>query len=366
MQLTVLQERELGFRAQQPYRRIVLLPLLSGLGTGLALIVAIGVQNAYLLRLAVSAGVRVVVAAVVVCAASDAILILAGVLGVGAVVERFPAVLVVVRFIGAAFLVTYGVLAARRASRPSGEALRLEEAADDGVPVGVTSQRAAGPTDACNAAVTDPHHASGVTGPHHAVAARRDATVTDPHDATTDVRVEAITDPRHTTGVTDPHPTTVAADRYDAAATDTRHVTGATGVTDPHPTTVAADRYDAAAVSATTSPSRAARSTRTVPPGRVPTIRATVATMLVLTWANPHVYLDTLVFLGSVANQQGPTERWPWTAGAVLASCLWFAAVGFGGRLLRPLFAKPLTWRVFDGLVAVVMLGFGIALVVGA
>ncbi len=337
MQLTVLQERELGFRAQQPYRRIVLLPLLSGLGTGLALIVAIGVQNAYLLRLAVSAGVRVVVAAVVVCAASDAILILAGVLGVGAVVERFPAVLVVVRFIGAAFLVTYGVLAARRASRPSGEALRLEEAADDGVPVGVTSQRAAGPTDACNAAVTDPHHASGVTGPHHAVAARRDATVTDPHDATTDVRVEAITDPRHTTGVTDPHPTTVAADRYDAAA-----------------------------VSATTSPSRAARSTRTMPPGRVPTVRATVATMLVLTWANPHVYLDTLVFLGSVANQQGPTERWPWTAGAVLASCLWFAAVGFGGRLLRPLFAKPLTWRVFDGLVAVVMLGFGIALVVGA
>lgn len=302
-----MQERELGFRTQQPYRRIVLLPLLSGLGTGLALIVAIGVQNAYLLRLAVSAGVRVVVSAVVVCAASDAVLILAGVLGVGAVVERFPAVLVVVRFIGAAFLVTYGVLAARRALRPSGEALRLEEAADDDgvpVPVGVTSQHATGAADTCDATASDPHHASGVTDPHHA--------------------------------------------------------------SGPHPTTVAADRYDAAAVSATTSPSRAARSTRTAPPGRVPTVRATVATMLVLTWANPHVYLDTLVFLGSVANQQGPTERWQWTAGAVLASCLWFAAVGFGGRLLRPLFAKPLTWRVFDGLVAVVMLGFGIALVVGA
>ncbi len=88
--------------------------------------------------------------------------------------------------------------------------------------------------------------------------------------------------------------------------------------------------------------------------------------MLLFTWANPHVYLDTLVFLGSVANQQGPADRWWWTAGAVLASCLWFGALGFGGRLLRPLFAKPLTWRVFDGLVALVMLGFGATLALGA
>lgn len=111
-----------------------LLPLLSGLGTGLALIVAIGVQNTYLLRLAVSAENRVVAAAVVVCAVSDALLIVAGVLGVGAVVERFPVALLVVRFVGAAFLLTYGVLAARRALRPSGDAMRVaDEAADDGV-----------------------------------------------------------------------------------------------------------------------------------------------------------------------------------------------------------------------------------------
>jgi len=238
-----------------------LLPLLSGLGTGLALIVAIGVQNTYLLRLAVSAGLRVVAAAVVVCAASDALLIVAGVLGVGAVVERFPVALLVVRFVGAAFLLTYGVLAARRALRPSGDAMRVaDEAADDGV-VGASA-------------------GAGV-------------------DATTG--------------------TTVAAGR-----------------------------------------------TRTAPPGQVVTMRTAVLTMLVFTWANPHVYLDTLVFLGSVANQQGADDRWLWTIGAVTASCLWFGALGFGGRLLRPLFERPLTWRVFDGLVAVVMLAFGALLLVGA
>jgi L-lysine exporter family protein LysE/ArgO len=246
-----------------------LLPLLSGLGTGLALIVAIGVQNTYLLRLAVSAGLRVVAAAVVVCAVSDALLIVAGVLGVGAVVERFPVALLVIRFIGAAFLLTYGVLAARRALRPSGDAMRVaDEAADDGV-VGASADADAG--------------------------------------AGVGAGVEA------TTG------TTVAAGR-----------------------------------------------TRTAPPGQVVTIRTAVLTMLVFTWANPHVYLDTLVFLGSVANQQGADDRWLWTIGAVAASCLWFAGVGFGGRLLRPLFEKPLTWRVFDGLVAVVMLAFGVLLLVGA
>ncbi|QCR44761.1 amino acid transporter [Curtobacterium sp. SGAir0471] len=256
-----------------------LLPLLAGLGTGLALIVAIGVQNAYLLRLAVSAPVRVVAAAVAVCAVSDAVLIVAGVLGVGAVVERFPVALVVVRFVGAAFLVVYGVLAARRALRPTGAAMAVEQdAADDGVVV---------PTTAARSTVARAGAAHGTAG---------------------------------------------AAGR---------------GAEEP--------------------PGRGSTpATRTAAARAVPTLGAAVATMLVFTWANPHVYLDTLVFLGSVANQQGVDDRWWWTVGAVAASCLWFGALGFGGRLLRPLFAKPLTWRVFDGLVAVVMLSFGVALAVGA
>jgi L-lysine exporter family protein LysE/ArgO len=302
----------------------MLLPLLAGLGTGLALIVAIGVQNTYLLRLAVSAGLRVVTAAVVVCALSDAVLIVAGVLGVGAVVERFPVALVVVRFVGAAFLVTYGVLAARRALRSSGDALRLDDAAaDDGV--SVPSRDATDgiePPEASAIGATAPSH-------DHRAPAERGAMSLPGRDRA------------------------VAATARDAVA-------AAESVAAPESTGTSG------AVAATTGPTRAARTTRTVPPGRVPTVRGAVVTMLVFTWANPHVYLDTLVFLGSVANQQGPVERWPWTVGAVLASCVWFAAVGFGGRLLRPLFAKPLTWRVFDGLVAVVMLGFGVALVVGA
>ncbi|ROP72445.1 LysE/ArgO family amino acid transporter [Curtobacterium sp. PhB115] len=271
-----------------------LLPLLAGLGTGLALIVAIGVQNTYLLRLAVTSGLRVVTAAVVVCAASDALLIVAGVLGVGAVVERVPVALVVIRFVGAAFLVTYGVLAARRALRPSSEAMRVaDDAADDGVRTHDAQAHGVRPHDA------QPHGAQ----PHGA----------QPHGA-------------QPHGVPEP----------------------ATGSAADHAPTVVAGR------------------TRTVPPGQAVTMRTAVATMLVFTWANPHVYLDTLVFLGSVANQQGADDRWLWTIGAVAASCLWFGALGFGGRLLRPLFAKPLTWRVFDGLVAVVMLTFGVLLVVGA
>jgi len=250
-----------------PYGRhvTVLLPALAGLGTGLALIVAIGVQNTYLLRLAVSAGIRVVAAAVVVCAVSDAVLIVAGVLGVGAVVERFPTALVVVRFVGAAFLLTYGVLAARRALRPSGDAIRVT-AEDDGVLPAVHTATASGPRPAGRSGAVPPGRG----------------------------------------------PVGTATDR--------------TG----------------------------------------PTVRTAVLTMLVFTWANPHVYLDTLVFLGSVANQQGVDDRWWWTLGAVAASCLWFGALGFGGRLLRPLFARPGTWRVFDGCVAVVMLAFGVLLVVGA
>ncbi len=272
-----------------------LLPLLAGLGTGLALIVAIGVQNTYLLRLAVTASVRVVAASVVVCAASDAVLILAGVLGVGVVVERFPLAVVVIRFVGAAFLLTYGVLAAKRALRPSGDAMRVEQAADD----------------------------DGVPAPAAAPAGQTRTSIPAP-------------------GAPAPSTTAPSTSATSASATSpTAEPAGRTGVAPP---------------------GRGGVTTRPA----APTMRAAVLTMLVFTWANPHVYLDTLVFLGSVANQQGVDDRWWWTIGAVAASCLWFGALGFGGRLLRPLFARRLTWRVFDGLVAVVMLSFGVALAVGA
>jgi len=81
---------------------------------------------------------------------------------------------------------------------------------------------------------------------------------------------------------------------------------------------------------------------------------ATALTTLALTWLNPHVYLDTVLLLGSVAAGHGAL-RWAFAAGAAVASWLWFVGLGYGARALAPLFARPVAWRVLDGVVAVVM-----------
>ncbi|MEA9984688.1 MULTISPECIES: LysE/ArgO family amino acid transporter [Subtercola] len=204
---------------------LTLVPALLGLSTGLALIVAIGAQNAFVLRLGIEGRARLIGPVVLVCALSDAVLIVAGVLGIGAVIASVPVALVIIRVLGSGFLIVYGLFAARRALRP-----------------GVLLASAA---------------------------------------------VPALS----------------------------------------------------------------------------PRIAATTA--MALTWLNPHVYLDTVIFLGSVANQQGDAERWWWAGGAIAASFLWFSALGFGARLLRPVFARPGAWRVLDGLIAVVMVGLGIRMAVG-
>jgi len=202
-----------------------LLPALLGLATGLSLIMAIGAQNAFVLRLGIEGRTGVIAPVVAIAALSDAALILAGVLGMGALVTAAPGVMVVVRMVGAAFLVGYGLWAARRAIRPG-----------------------------------------------------------------------ALV------------------------------VTGSSGRTG---------------------------------------MRVAVGTVLALTWLNPHVYLDTVVFLGAVASQQDPAERWWWAGGAITASVLWFAGLGFGARLLRPVFARPGAWRVLDGAIAVLMLALGAKLAFG-
>ncbi|MEU1708886.1 LysE/ArgO family amino acid transporter [Streptomyces sp. NPDC005706] len=93
--------------------------------------------------------------------------------------------------------------------------------------------------------------------------------------------------------------------------------------------------------------------------------RRAVLTCLAMTWLNPHVYLDTVFLLGSLAADRGPL-RWTFGLGAALASLCWFAALGFGARLLGRLLARPTAWRVLDGLVAVTMLALGAALVLDA
>ncbi|GEL94465.1 LysE/ArgO family amino acid transporter [Cellulomonas composti] len=93
------------------------------------------------------------------------------------------------------------------------------------------------------------------------------------------------------------------------------------------------------------------------------TLRAVVGTCLALTFLNPHVYLDTVVLLGTLAHQS--PAPWAFGVGAVLASATWFAGLGFGATRLRPLFARPRAWQVLDLAVAAVMAALAVVLVVG-
>lgn len=94
-------------------------------------------------------------------------------------------------------------------------------------------------------------------------------------------------------------------------------------------------------------------------------LRTAVITCLAITLLNPHVYLDTVALLGSVANAQGD-GRWWFATGSALASVIWFSLIGFGGRYLRGLFRSPVAWRVLDLVVAVVMFALAVKLLLGA
>lgn len=196
--------------------------LLSGFLSGAALIVAIGAQNSFVLR----QGIRRehVLPIVLVCAGADALLIVAGIAGLGALIQAMPLMLDITRYGGAAFLFTYGVIAARHALQP---------------------------------------------------------------------------------------------------------------------------------VLLNVDPSEGA------------TLRSAMATCLAFTFLNPHVYLDTVILLGSLANQSGESGRWVFGAGAVTASFVWFFALGYGARLLCPLFSRAVAWRVLDALIALIMFGLAVALFVG-
>jgi L-lysine exporter family protein LysE/ArgO len=83
-------------------------------------------------------------------------------------------------------------------------------------------------------------------------------------------------------------------------------------------------------------------------------LRRVVLTCLALTWLNPHVYLDTVVLIGSISTQFDEGKGW-FAAGAMLASFTFFFSLGFGARLLKPLFARPVTWRVLDIAIGLIM-----------
>ena len=247
---------------------------LAGLGLGLGLIVAIGAQNAFVLR----QGIRRehVPAVVLICITSDAVLIVAGVAGAGALFTAVPWLVTVARWGGALFLLGYAVLAARRALRrpdPDAEGLHVDlDPVDEGSWGG-----------------------EGVT-------------------------VHTSTSP-----------------------------TGSAGAGSLSASTLAVEAPTATALAARES-SR---------------LLAGVGTALALTWLNPHVYLDTFVLLGSVGSSHGPA-RWAFAAGAVLGSTLWFSALGLAARALAPAFARPIAWRVLDGIIAMVMTCVATGLLLGS
>lgn len=201
---------------------------LAGLGLGLSLIVAIGAQNVFVLR----QGMRRehVALVVAICAVSDALLIAAGVSGVGLAAATFPWLLTAARWAGAAFLVTYGVLAARRAF--------TEDHGLDSSQAGSESRR-------------------------------------------------------------------------------------------------------------------------------VGTAARVALTCVALTWLNPHVYLDTVFLVGSVAAAHGDA-KWLFAAGAATGSVVWFAALGYGARYLGRWLSGPRAWRLLDAVIAVVMIAIAASLIMGA
>ena len=98
--------------------------------------------------------------------------------------------------------------------------------------------------------------------------------------------------------------------------------------------------------------------------GEAASLRAVLMTVLVLTWANPHVYLDTVVLLGSIAAQYDP-HRLSFGLGAALGSFVFFLSLGFGARLLAPVFENPRAWVVLELIVGATMWAIAVGLAFG-
>ncbi|WP_207461563.1 LysE/ArgO family amino acid transporter [Azospirillum sp. SYSU D00513] len=90
----------------------------------------------------------------------------------------------------------------------------------------------------------------------------------------------------------------------------------------------------------------------------------TLAACLALTWLNPHVYLDTVVLIGSVSTQFADGKA-AFALGAMTASFAFFFALGYGARLLRPVFARPAAWRLLEAVIGIVVWAIAASLLLG-
>jgi L-lysine exporter family protein LysE/ArgO len=146
-------------------------------------------------------------------------------------------------------------------------------------------------------------------------------------------------------------------------------VAGVGALVTAHPQLLSLARYGGAAflfAYGLLAARRAIRPATLIPSDAGPArLTSVLSTCLALTFLNPHVYLDTVVLLGTLAAQQGEA-RWRFGAGAAAASMVWFFCLGFGARRLAGVFAKPGTWRILDWLIALIMIALGISLAVGA
>lgn len=95
-----------------------------------------------------------------------------------------------------------------------------------------------------------------------------------------------------------------------------------------------------------------------------PDLKATLIAMFMFSFLNPHVYLDTVVLLGSISAQFPEEERFCFGTGAIVASFVWFFTLGYGARYLAPLFRNPVAWKVLDFLIGCVMWAIALSLVV--
>ncbi|MGQ0526627.1 MAG: LysE/ArgO family amino acid transporter [Alphaproteobacteria bacterium] len=94
-------------------------------------------------------------------------------------------------------------------------------------------------------------------------------------------------------------------------------------------------------------------------------VREIIFVLLGLSLLNPHVYLDTVVLLGGVGGSYTGSARIAWTLGAITSSFAWFFTLGYGARLLAPLFARPRAWQILDIIIGITMFGIGFSLIAG-
>lgn len=91
--------------------------------------------------------------------------------------------------------------------------------------------------------------------------------------------------------------------------------------------------------------------------------RKVAAAVFAVTWLNPHVYIDTVMLLGSVGNAQ--PHPWIFAVGAAVGSVIWFLALGYGARALRGFFASQRSWQILDSAIAVVLIAIAVKLATG-